>query len=122
MRLGVAAAVVEGVLVRGDVEIEDGVVTAVAAGEGRSGLAIPGLVDLQVNGYAGVDVLRAEPGELGSMGVALARDGVLAYQPTLVTASPERLRDGLGTIGQAIGLGAGARIVGAHLEGPFLSP
>ena len=122
MHLGVAAAVVEGTLVRGDVEIVDGVVTRVGLRGGGSGFAIPGLVDLQVNGYAGVDVLRAEPGELVAMGAALAHDGVLAYQPTLVTSSPDRLRDALATVGQATGLGDGARIIGAHLEGPFLSP
>ena len=60
MRLGVAAAVVDGALVRGDVEVADGVVRAVGLAGGGSGLAIPGLVDLQVNGYAGVDVARAE--------------------------------------------------------------
>lgn len=122
MRLGVAAAVVGGQLVRGDVDIVDGVVAAVGlAGAGR-GLAIPGLVDLQVNGYAGVDVLRAEPGELVELGWALARDGVLAYQPTLVTAEVGRLRDALASVGQAAQLTAPAVIIGAHLEGPFLSP
>ena len=59
MRLGVAAAVVDGALVRGDVEVADGVVAAVGleGGDG-SGLAVPGLVDLQVNGFAGVDFLQ----------------------------------------------------------------
>jgi len=122
MRLGVAAAVVEGALVRGDVEVADGTVAAVGLAGSGVGLAIPGLVDLQVNGYAGVDVLSAEPGELVELGRALARDGVLAYQPTLVSAAPEALRDALATIGQALALGDGATILGAHLEGPFLSP
>jgi N-acetylglucosamine-6-phosphate deacetylase len=122
MRLGVAAAVVDGVLVRGDVEIADGLVTSVGRSGGGSGLAIPGLVDLQVNGYAGIDVLDAEPGELVELGRALARDGVLAYQPTLVTAPAEKLLDALGTIGLALTLPGPATILGAHLEGPFLSP
>ena len=63
MRLGVDAAVVEGDLVLGDVEIIDGLVAAVGLprrnGKGL-GLAIPGLVDLQVNGYAGVDFAEAD--------------------------------------------------------------
>ncbi|MGL6278177.1 MAG: N-acetylglucosamine-6-phosphate deacetylase [Gaiella sp.] len=121
MRLGVSAAVVDGSLVRGDVEIVDGAIAAVGpAGSGR-GLAIPGLVDLQVNGYAGVDVLRAEPGELVEMGRAVARDGVLAYQPTVVTAPLEVMRDALAAIGQAAQIPGGATILGAHVEGPFLA-
>jgi len=123
VRLGVAAAVVDGALVRGDVEVDDGVIARVGiGGTAGTGLAVPGLVDLQVNGYAGIDVLDAEPGELVEMGRSLARDGVLGYQPTLVTAATERMLGALTTIGQAAGLGGPAEIVGAHLEGPFLSP
>lgn len=107
---------------RGDVEVRDGVVAAVGLERGGRGLAIPGMVDLQVNGYAGVDVLRAEPGELLELGQALARAGVLAYQPTLISAPPETLREALTAIGQAAALGGSATIIGAHLEGPFLSP
>ena len=121
MKLGVAAAVVDGMLVRGDVEIDDGVVAAVGVvGGGGSGLAVPGLVDLQVNGYRGIDVLAATSDELAVLGLELARTGVLSYQPTLVTAPAELTRVALATIGSA-GDGPGARVLGAHLEGPFLS-
>lgn len=122
MRLGVAAAVADGVLVRGDVEVSAGEIASVGLRDGGSGIAIPGLVDLQVNGYAGVDVLRAGPGELVELGCALAHDGVLAYQPTLVSSAAERTREALATIGQAAALPGGAAIVGAHLEGPFIAP
>lgn len=121
MRLGVAAAVVDGQLVRGDVEVDDGLVAAVGLPGGTSGLAVPGLVDLQVNGYRGVDVLQATSDEILALGADLARAGVLWYQPTLVTAPPELTRLALSTIG-ASASEDGARILGAHLEGPFLSP
>jgi N-acetylglucosamine-6-phosphate deacetylase len=123
VRLGVAAAVVDGGLVRGDVEVESGRIAAVGLpGEG-SGLAIPGMVDLQVNGFEGIDVLHATEDELELLGRKLARTGVVWYQPTLVTAPTELMRLALATIG-AVSIDAvpGARILGAHLEGPFLSP
>lgn len=123
MRLGVASAVVEGALVPGDVEVTDGVVTAVGLGGRGRGLAVPGLVDLQVNGWAGVDLLDADAEAVLELGEALLRTGVLWYQPTLITSAPEVTRGALGAIGEAIERGgAGARILGAHLEGPFLSP
>ena len=61
-RLGVREALVDGEWVAGDVEIgSDGTVAAVGVGAGRSGsvgtdVAVPGLVDLQVNGFGGVDL------------------------------------------------------------------
>ena len=121
-RLGVAAAVVDGILVRGDVAISDGRIAAVGlAGQG-TGLAIPALVDAQVNGYAGVDVLSAGPDELDTLGKALLRDGVAAYQPTLITSPEADLLAALARIAEAQERTEGARIVGVHLEGPFLSP
>ncbi len=120
MRLGVAAAVVDGVLVRGDVSVEEGVVTAVGLAPGRGSIAVPGLVDLQVNGLQGIDVMHATSDEIVELGLALARTGVLAYQPTLITAPPDLTRLALATIGEAAGRSV-ARILGAHLEGPFIS-
>ena len=126
MRLGVAAAVVDGSLVRGDVDVHDGTIAAVGLSGSGSGIAIPGLVDLQVNGYRGIDVLHGTSEEIHELGVELARTGVLWYQPTLITAPEELTRLALATIGEsevaARGDARGARILGAHLEGPFLSP
>jgi N-acetylglucosamine-6-phosphate deacetylase len=114
VRLGVAAAVVDGTLVRGDVEVEDGRIASVGLSGSGSGIAVPGLVDLQVNGFRGIDVLQATSDELSILGLELARSGVLWYQPTLVTAPPELTRLALATIGSAA-RGPGARILGAHL-------
>lgn len=123
MKLGVAAAVVDGSLIGGDVEVDEGRVAAVGLRGGRSGIAIPGLVDLQVNGFHGVDVLQASSDELMTLGVELARTGVLWYQPTLITAPADLTLRALATIGDAAGRDStgGAHILGAQLEGPFLS-
>ena len=60
-RLGVEAALVGGSLVPGDVEIADGRVVEVGLNStnGR-GIAAHGFVDLQVNGFAGVDFFSAD--------------------------------------------------------------
>ncbi len=129
MRLGVAAALVGGSIVPGDVEVADGAIAAVGLGDGSGGrgLAAPGFVDLQVNGFAGVDLMRADVAGYAAAGAALAATGVTAYRPTLMTAAEEDTIAALRTIaavGRAEGGGAaaGPRILGAHLEGPFLHP
>jgi len=121
-RLGVAGAVVGGVLVGGDVAIESDEVVAVGLAGGGSGIAAPGLVDLQVNGYAGVDALTGTHEELEEMSLALLRVGVVAFQPTLITAEPTQTVDAIGRLDLLRRRpGRGARILGVHLEGPFLS-
>jgi len=118
----VAAALVGGAYRRGDVQVdgESGRVTAVGlAGAGR-GIAVPGLVDLQVNGFAGVDFLTADVEDHHAASVALARTGVLAHQPTLITSAPDRTASAIAAADKARPASAGSRILGVHLEGPFL--
>ena len=121
MRLGVGAALVRGELVPGDVAIEDGVIVDVGLGrsaaDGR--IAVPGFVDLQVNGFGGIDFLAASTEDYRRAGEALLPTGVTAYQPTFITAPEHTLFDALRAIPAN---GARPRILGAHLEGPFLSP
>ncbi len=123
MRLGVAAAMVEGSLLAGDVAIEDGHVQAVGLSPaGRSGLAAPGFVDVQVNGFAGVDFLVADAAGYARAAEALARTGVTAFQPTLISSPPEVCAEALSTLAALDGGVDGAQVLPAHLEGPFLSP
>jgi N-acetylglucosamine-6-phosphate deacetylase len=120
MRLGVERALVAGRFVPGDVEIDDARVVGVGSrSPGGTGLAVPGLVDLQVNGYAGIDFLHADADGYRRAGRALLEAGVTAYQPTFITSPEEDLVAALRELRAAEGL---PRIIGAHLEGPFLSP
>lgn len=120
MRLGVELALVDGRLVPGDVEVVEGRVIAfgLASPNGR-GIAVPGFVDLQVNGFAGVDFLDADADGYRRAGDALLETGTTAYLPTFVTAPENRLVHSLRELPAGMD---GPRILGAHLEGPFISP
>jgi N-acetylglucosamine-6-phosphate deacetylase len=118
VRLGVEAALVDGALVPGDVELLDGVVGGVALGRSGKGIAVPGLVDLQVNGFGGVDFSSTDADGYRRAGDALLATGVTAFQPTLITAPEDDLVAALGEIPDD---GIGPRVLGAHLEGPFIS-
>jgi N-acetylglucosamine-6-phosphate deacetylase len=124
-RLGVAAAVVEGELVAGDVVVEGGRVREVGARPaGRAGIAAPGFVDVQVNGYAGVDFSATDPAGYATASRAMARTGVTAFLATIPTAAPDRYPSILATASDVASGDPlpGAHLAGVHLEGPFLSP
>src|SRR3954452_21687604 len=117
-RLGVAAALVGGDLVAGDVEIADGKVSAVGLNGSRGrGIAAPAFVDLQVNGFAGVDFFSADRDSYRRAGDALLRTGVTAFQPTFITSPEAELTNALRELPQN---GAAPHGLGAHLEGPFI--
>lgn len=81
----------------------------------------PGFVDLQVNGFAGAEV-GDDPGALAAVAAALPAVGVTAFCPTLVTRDAAGYRAAGRAIGTARAPAGAARILGAHLEGPFLNP
>src|SRR3954454_11544924 len=119
MRLGVEAALVDGLLVRGDVELSDGRIAAIGLRSRGRGIAVPGFVDLQVNGFGGVDFLDADADGYRRAGEALLETGVTAYLPTLITTPEQQL---LAAMAEVPNGDARPRVLGMHLEGPFLSP
>ena len=127
-RLGVSAALVDERLLTGDVAVDDGVVTEVGLPPAPGGrIAAPGLVDLQVNGFAGVDLMTADADEVRTVGRSLAGYGVTAWLPTLITAPAEATDAALDVLASVVPVtpgdwsGDGAEPLGVHLEGPYLS-
>jgi N-acetylglucosamine-6-phosphate deacetylase len=124
VRLGVEAALVGDELVEGDVTVSDGVVAAVGVKPaGPVGTAVPGFVDVHINGVAGVDFLTADIADYRRAAGALARTGVVAFQPTFVSSHIEAYAEPLAAASEAAAAADGGPFVtGVHLEGPFLSP
>src|SRR6201988_2346116 len=90
----------------------------------------PGFLDIHIHGGAGLDVMRASVSELPPLGKFEASHGVTGYFPTTVAAplastcaALERLADAIVAAQKSAPNGGpvGARPLGIHLEGPFLS-
>ncbi len=110
----------DGRILPGDVAIDGGVVDAVGlAPNGGRGVAAPGFVDLQVNGFAGVDLMSADLDGYRRVGEAMLLTGTTAFQPTFVTSPEDVLMEALAAMPTD---GVGPHVLGAHMEGPFLSP
>jgi N-acetylglucosamine-6-phosphate deacetylase len=119
------------ILAPGYVAVARGVITAVGQGSPPrppdialpAGLLLPGFVDLQVNGYFGEEFLTAGADGWARVAARLPQTGTTALLPTFVTAPPGVLAAGLRAAAALIpALPAGARVLGVHLEGPFISP
>lgn len=85
-----------------------------------------GLVDLQVNGFGGIDVNAGELSvdDVAEMTRTLARHGTTHWVPTVITQSHEHIAGILRTLADAVAQDpATAEAVRcAHIEGPFISP
>ncbi len=82
-------------------------------------LLAPGFVDLQVNGFAGHDAATG-PDAVSAISDALPATGVTAFLPTVISAPVD-----VGAVfatSVAAARGNGARVLGAHIEGPFINP
>jgi N-acetylglucosamine-6-phosphate deacetylase len=80
----------------------------------------PGFVDLQVNGGFGVEV-GDDPEAIRVLARRLPETGVTAFLPTIVTAPTEFYPKAIAAF-EAAKDAPGARPIGLHMEGPFLSP
>jgi N-acetylglucosamine-6-phosphate deacetylase len=84
-----------------------------------------GFVDLQVNGYMGVDFSSAglQRDDIHRVTDALLKAGTIGYCATLITSDLEVYRRNLPLIAAAMEEpGIKNRLLGIHMEGPFLSP
>ncbi len=129
LRLRGGRVLLDGAWVDRDLSIVDGYVAgddpegdAIGTLDVSGHLVAPGLVDLQCNGAAGVD-LRSAPERLWEAAAALPEHGVTAWLPTVVTSSPDVIARAQAALAAGPPPGWwGARPIGLHLEGPFLSP
>lgn len=116
--------------VDGGVLIEDGVIVAVepgretAAGDTdlQGAYLVPGFLDLHTHGAAGFDVNASDTAQLLTIGRFFAAHGVTGWNASILTDTYEQTLWCLAQARQASQQSGTARLLGVHLEGPFLSP
>ncbi len=84
---------------------------------------LPGFVDLHIHGSDGHDSMDATPAALHAISRFVATRGVTSFLATTMTAPPDATLAAVRNIA-AVDPNTlpGARLLGVHLEGPFLSP
>ncbi|MDI3254446.1 MAG: N-acetylglucosamine-6-phosphate deacetylase [Bacillota bacterium] len=115
------------------VTVEDGTITSIVSlaeaplPEGPrhdfpGAVLVPAYFDVHIHGSAGSDVMEASEGSLNTVGSFLAAHGVGSYFATTVTAPVDATLKSLNGLAKLMGKDLkGARPVGIHIEGPFIS-
>lgn len=88
-------------------------------------LLLPGLLDLQVNGYGGVDF--SSPGltreQVRRVVELLWAEGVTGFCPTIITGPTDQMTASVTMLAEASLIAeVGDALLGTHLEGPWISP
>ncbi len=116
------------------VTIEDGVIATITSrtehaapsGEAQDypgATLIPAYFDVHFHGSGGADVMEATQSSLATIGQFLARHGVGSYLATTISAPVDTILQSLCGLSKLIDANpnGGARPLGIHLEGPFIS-
>lgn len=90
--------------------------------DARDYTVAPGYVDLHVHGGGGHDTMDGTAQAVTGLAAFHARHGTTALLPTTVAAPGEEIHRALEAVAEAmVAEPAGARVLGAHVEGPYLS-
>lgn len=82
----------------------------------------PGLIDTHIHGIGGFGTEDVNEESILKISEILPQFGVTSFIPTLYSAPKDKLFKGMISILRAMGREKGAKILGMHLEGPFISP
>jgi N-acetylglucosamine-6-phosphate deacetylase len=101
--------------------LEGGADPTVVTAPGR--WLLPGFIDVHVHGALGHETMDGDVDGLAAMAGFYAQHGVTAWFATTWTGTTDETLHALAGVARGLTeLGDGARMLGAHMEGPYLSP
>lgn len=89
----------------------------------KDAVVYPGFIDQHIHGANGSDAMDASEEDLKNIAVSIAKEGVTSFLATTMTERKEKILKALTCIGDYVKRGEkqGARVLGAHVEGPFIA-
>ena len=114
----------------GDILVEDGRIKGTGSipasedmmvVEGRGRYLLPGFIDIHVHGGAGFDFMDGSAGEYNAIAKHHAAHGTTGLYATTLSASHEELLASVRAFDEAEKMKGGARLLGIHLEGPYIA-
>ena len=86
-------------------------------------IVLPGFIDQHIHGAGGSDGMDGTIKDISTIANTIAGEGTTSFLVTTMTQSPENITNALTTVKNYMdmGLQEGARVLGIHLEGPFIA-
>jgi len=81
-----------------------------------------GFIDIHIHGTDGFDVMDSTFESLNGISQASLRTGTTSILATTMTMSPQDIKNALANVRRGMSRVDGAKILGVHLEGPFINP
>ena len=84
---------------------------------------VSGFIDEHIHGAGGADVMDGERNALKTISDCLVKEGTTSFLATTMTQNSKKITRALQAVNAVVGSTeiTGARVLGAHLEGPFIS-
>lgn len=115
----------------GSVLIEDGKIKKINPKDNENNDVIdgngfylsPGFIDVHLHGAGGCDTMDGTLESINTIAKTIVNHGITSFTPTTMTMSKDAIKKSMKVIKEAKIKGTeGANVLGAHLEGPFISP
>ena len=86
-------------------------------------IILPGFIDQHIHGAGGSDGMDGTVEDISIIAKTIASEGTTSFLVTTMTQSPENITKALSAVKtyRETDKGDGARVVGVHLEGPFIA-
>jgi len=120
--------------VKTDIAIENGKISAIgdnlsiddAIAVNDNAIVVSGFIDEHIHGASGSDAMDKSVSAIGKIAKALAMEGTTSFLATTMTQSEENIIGALTSVNEYMNndkvfMVDGARVLGVHLEGPFIS-
>ncbi|MBU3158242.1 N-acetylglucosamine-6-phosphate deacetylase [Clostridium frigoris] len=90
--------------------------------DAKGSFVSPGLIDIHIHGGGGYDTMDASQEALKTIGNTIVANGVTGYLPTTMTMDTTSIYKALDAVREAMKIETtGAKILGVHMEGPFIN-
>ncbi len=90
--------------------------------DAKNAYILPGFIDQHIHGYGGYDVMDNSFDAIINIKKSLPQNGVTSFLPTTLTAPKNELQSVCDKVQKAMNENIGAKILGVHLEGPYINP